>query len=417
MGIEMNEQDIRNAIIHMSNSKEYLALRKYFSEESILKTLGVSRDEKVHSNFIKWLLSPNANHELDFAPIQKFLRMLSAVSNEDYNHNCFFPKEYHDKFLFEDYILCEDSIVMAEEPTGSVAGFDKKGRIDILLHLHFKDSNKILPIIIENKVLSTENKEDKTGSKMQTQKYYDWGTVTYNKPQFENPIYVFLAPDFERDIKCSCDAFIKVSYQNLINYVIEPCLIATSAPHAKFLIEDYLRCLSNSTLDQSNSVKEGKIMGFTDIELELLRKFHEKNKDLFNAVLTMLEHDEENDDVRKIYRAARSGSSSHDHSTYTMDSRVYKKGPLMVAVVEKYLEENPGVDINKLKSVFDLSLVFNHKPIILLPNETPKALKEKAPEKELADGTKIYINNQVQIGDMESIINLCKSLKYDIEKV
>ena len=417
MDIEMNEKEIRNAIVHMSNSKEYLALKRYFSEESVLKTLGVSRDEKVHSNFLKWLLSPNANHELDFAPIQKFLRMLSAVANEEYNHKCFFPKEYHDKFLFEDYTLCDDSKVMAEEPTGCIAGFDKKGRIDILIHLHFKDSDKILPIIIENKVLSTENREDKTGTKMQTQKYYDWGAVTYNKPQFENPIYVFLCPDFERDIKCSCDAFIKVSYQNLINYVIEPCSIAASTAHAKFLIEDYLRCLSNSTLDQTNSVKEGKIMGFTDIELELLRKFHEKNKDLFNAVLTMLEHDEENDEVRKSYRAARSGSSSHDHSTYAMDGQIYKKGPLMVAIVEKYLKQNPGVDVNTLKRVFDLSLVFNHKPIILLPKETPNALKAKAPEKELADGTKIYINNQVQIGDMESIIDLCKHLKYDVEKV
>ena len=89
----------------------------------------------------------------------------------------------------------------------------------------------------------------------------------------------------------------------------------------------------------------------------------------------------------------------------------------MVAIVEKYLEQNPGVDVHTLKRVFDLSLVFNHKPIILLPKETPNALKAKAPEKELADRTQIYINNQVQIGDMESIIDLCKNLKYDIEKV
>jgi hypothetical protein len=418
MGIELKENQIRQAIVNMNNSKEYLALKKYFSEESVLKTLGVSRDEKAHSNFIKWLLSPGSNHDLGFVPIKKFLRMLSSVVREEYNEKSFFPVEYYDKFLFEDYVLCEGSKVMAEEPTGKVAGFIKEGRIDILIHLKFKNSNKILPIIIENKVLSTENKEDDTGTKMQTQKYYNWGVATYGNSQYEKPIYVFLAPDVERDIKCSCEAFIKVSYQNLVDYVIEPCLIATSTAHAKFLIEDYLRCLSNSTLDKPNSVKESKIMAFTDIELELLRKFHEKNKDLFDAVLTMLEHDSEDADERKIYREAREGSISHDHSKYSFNGKTYFKGPLLVAIVERYIDEHPGVSVSDLKTKFDISLVFNKKPIILLPSETPAGLKKKAKEKMLPDGvTNIYINNQVQIGDMEEFLRIVKSLDYDVIKL
>ena len=93
------------------------------------------------------------------------------------------------------------------------------------------------------------------------------------------PILIFLAPDYEKDIKCKCEAFIKVSYQNLVDYVIEPCLMNVSNNQAKSLIENYLRCLSNTTINEILGKKEGRIMAFVGKEKEffvfLLKPFDE----------------------------------------------------------------------------------------------------------------------------------------------
>ena len=62
----LTEAQIQDLIVKMSNSEEYLELRKYYAEESFFKTIGVSRREEVHSNFIAWLLRPTSNHELNY---------------------------------------------------------------------------------------------------------------------------------------------------------------------------------------------------------------------------------------------------------------------------------------------------------------------------------------------------------------
>ena len=412
----MNEAEIKDAIATMYNSEEYLALRKYYAEESLFKVLHVSREERVHSNFIAWLLAPTSHHELTYFPLQKFLQMLAVVGQKD--PQSYFPKEHADDFLLEDYTLTEDCEVRAEVPTGEIAGFDKKGRIDILLHLRFKESDKTLPIILENKVGSKENKE--SNNKMQTQKYHDWGTVIYgDRTKYEAPIYIFLAPDYERDIKCSSPEFIKLSYQNMVDYLIEPCLRRTQNGQAEYLIENYLRCLSNSTFNKVDG-KEGKIMAFTERELELLEKFHAKNKDLIDAVLTMLANDEETSvEDRKHLQAALKLSNGRDNSKYLMDGQKCAKGQLVQEMVKKYLRDHPAADVGELKQTFNLKLDANKKPIVLFDAETTQVMKDykKAVPLTLDDGTVIYINNQVTIGDMPEVLRIAEELKYSVTKV
>ncbi len=426
MDITMTEAQIKEAIVKMNNSEEYLALRKYYAEESFIKILHVSRDEKIHSNFIAWLLNPKSHHELNYYPLQKMLQMLAIVSKKENNLLAQFSDEYVDRFLLEDYKLSESCEVNTEVSTGKIAGFDKNGRIDILITLSFRGSDKILPIIIENKVLSTENDENKNNKdakkNKQTEKYYDWAEEKYkDKTKFETPILIFLAPDFEGDINCKCDKFIKVSYQNLVDYLIEPCLMYTSNTQAKIFIENYLRCLSNSTLNNTNGKKEGRIMAFTKKEMDLLEKFHEKNKDLFDAVLAMLENDENlSPEDRKSMKHAREASNRRDNSKYSFDGKgEYPKGPVLLELVHTYIDAHPEHDASKLKSVFDAKMTFNKKPIILLESETTQKMREdrKVEKKVLSDGTVIYINKQVQIEDMQEIIRIASEQNYTIEKV
>ena len=143
MSITMTETQIKDAIVKMNNSEEYLELKKYYAEESFIKILHVSRDEKIHSNFIAWLLSPESHHELNYYPLQKFLQMLSVVAKKESNALARFSDEYVDRFLLEDYELSESCEVRTEVPTGEIAGFDNKGRIDILINVSFISLLKI----------------------------------------------------------------------------------------------------------------------------------------------------------------------------------------------------------------------------------------------------------------------------------
>lgn len=391
MQTTLNEAEIKKAIVTMSNSAEYLALRKYYAEESFLKILSVSRDEKIHSNFIAWLLDPSSHHELNYFSLEKFLQMLTIVCKRDNNIRARFSDEYVERFLLGDYSLADGCSVRTEVPTGVVAGFDKEGRVDILIHLSFKGSDKILPVIIENKVLSTENDENtktKNATKnKQTEKYFDWAEETYkDTDKYETPILIFLAPDFERDIQCKCEAFIKVSYQNLVDYWVEPCLMSTANVPARFFIENYLRCLSNSTLNNKNGKKEGRIMGFSGKEKELLEKFYAKNKDLFQAVLTMLATDDDlPDEDRLKMKEALAVASNHDTSEYKFDGQEYRKGRLVLAVVKKYVLEGKAANFAELKKAF---------PDSLRGGSGVVQLADKIPNKDKGiGGTKRYYTN------------------------
>ena len=433
MSITMTEAQIKDAIVKMNNSEEYLELKKYYAEESFIKILHVSRDEKIHSNFIAWLLSPESHHELNYYPLQKFLQMLSVVAKKESNALARFSDEYVDRFLLEDYELSESCEVRTEVPTGEIAGFDNTGRIDILINLSFKGSNKVLPIIIENKVLSTENDENKKNKNAkknkQTEKYFDWAEEKYkDTTKFETPILIFLAPDFEQDISCKCDAFIKVSYQNLVDYLIEPCLMYTSNSQAKFFIENYLRCLSNSTINNVTGKKEGRIMAFIGKEKELLEKFHEKNKDLFDAVLTMLANDENlSPEDRKSMKLALNVSDNRDYSKYMFEGKTYGKGKLVLAVVQKYVADNPTVTFEDLQKTFPDMLQGSKGVVRLFDSVSPEDRGENGAIKRYyvnndeiikLNGLKVLVSDQWGAGNVEKFIeNAVNNLNFDIQKV
>ena len=116
-------------------------------------------------------------------------------------------------------------------------------------------------------------------------------------------------------------------------------------------------------------------------------------------------------------RAVKSTSNKRDNSKYSFNGRAYRKAPLVVALVDKYLEDNPNTDFAELSHVFDLILVYNRKSIILLPKYATDSLKSDDTKRTLSDGTSIYINKQAQIGDMKAIINIANNLGYKVDVV
>ena len=402
----LKEQEIKEAIVKLNNSQEYLSLRKYYSEESFLKTLRVSREEKVHSNFIAWLLNPLSNHELNFYSIEKFLQMLASVSERENNEKAYFPNEKFDDFLMGDFELTNDCTVETEVCTGKISGYKQEGRIDIFLSVQFKVSNKILPVLIENKVLSSENK---IKGENQTEKYLKWAEDKFSDTsKYYHPIFVFLAPDFERDIHCECEQFIKISYQNLVDYLIEPCLLNTPNARAKILIEDYLRCLSNTSLEKEDNRKERKIMAFSTREKELLKKFHEKNKDLFDAVLTALANDEELPDADR--KKIKDAIAATKKEKYLFNDQEYGVGPLVLAVVKKYNEDYKPKDFSELENAFPKKLLKGKNVVQLLSATSEEDRGEKG-------GRKRYFSNADQIIKVNGAVEVLVSNQWTKELI
>lgn len=119
----------------------------------------------------------------------------------------------------------------------------------------------------------------------------------------------------------------------------------------------------------------------------------------------------------KVKKQAGAVSSSRDYSKYFFNTQEYTKGALLVALVEKYLQDNPCADAKELKEKFDLKLVFGNKPIILLYTDVPKSWAEKVYARRLSDGTIVYINKQVQVDDMPEILRITHELGYKVVKV
>lgn len=124
----------------------------------------------------------------------------------------------------------------------------------------------------------------------------------------------------------------------------------------------------------------------------------------------------------KVSRTSVKGSSvsGRDYSKYSLDGGTAKtKGQILIDLVQKHITDCPNDDVSALKKKFDKKLEFNKKAIILLENETTQKDwdDKKVYSVTLLDGTVVYINKQVQIGDIEEIIRIAKSLGYNIEQV
>lgn len=134
-------------------------LKKYTEKVNLFDVLRVSRTEIRHSNFLAWLLDPNANHFLGDKFLRVFFTEVLKKSNSSALETC--------EILSGDF---SDFTVKREE-----------ARIDILAY------SKSLKI-----VLCIENKIDAGEHDNQLQRYYD-----YIKSKFEGyKLYcVFLSPD------------------------------------------------------------------------------------------------------------------------------------------------------------------------------------------------------------------------------
>lgn len=251
---------MKNRINQLFNSPEWNALRSYYAQSTLFNVLHIERKETIHSAFIAWLLNPLASHNLGTRPIKALLRYYATKSKStsvDHNKFC-------NQLLTSAYQLKVVAGPVCEKTTGSLKNDSDKDRMDIWAELHFTfdDQSEItVPLIIENKVYSVEGDN-------QTKRYAD--AMDERGPSF---IGLFLTPMGE---KAQEPRFQAISYQDLLDYVIQPMLSDLTGT-AQLWVEEYIRTLSFTPCGNAALAVSAK-------ETELAQKLYKLDKDLINAI-------------------------------------------------------------------------------------------------------------------------------------
>ncbi len=359
---KINTDELRKEIRDFNNDENVHKLEKYYLSKSIFDIIGASRKELAHSGFIAWILNNNESHLLRDFPLKKFLELLVFHSKEKHLKKY---KELFDSIVVSDFQL-DNIFVDTERAIGD------EGRLDIYVEatVRFKNNNKTLRLIIENKVGSKEQNN-------QTTSYYDY--YERIKKQEDVNLYVFLTPLSSLELsdlqepECSSKDYIQINYQSIVDFILEPALKREITQKTKFIIKEYLQSLSQPTLDKENEdYKQGLIMALGTEERDLLTQFWNKNQKLIFAALYAISSDPEQEkDTRDSIDTALSNlSGSKDRSLYSIifngndESEKFKKADIGYKTVN-LLEKKGLID----------DMVFNY--LINDKSASSSLLKEK----------------------------------------
>lgn len=351
---EKDNKELKENIAKWYNSSAYHKLSNRLQQTDFFKILGVSRKELQHSKFIAWLLNPNETHDLGEFPLRKFLQLLAISRNEDVNLSSEFPENLENRFILGNYDFDKNLTITVNNEQKI-----PNGRLDIFIeNLSIIGNEKKLSIIIENKINSDEND-------LQTKRYYE----EIKKQNDIIPMFVFLYPN-SLNTKCECDKFIKITYQDLVDKVIEPCLLRTHSDISKFYISEYLKTLSYSSED----LKGQLVMAISKEEKELCEKFFEENRELLTYVTKVLSlSNYDDDDFEKlsdtIADTVNKNSSSRDLTKYSFndDGNKYGKGRLALKIFRETSKQCNTLDelkkifqeVFKLHSVKEINIINN----------------------------------------------------------
>lgn len=251
---------MRNRINQLLNSPEWNALRSYYAQSTLFNVLHIERKETIHSAFIAWLLNPLASHNLGTLPMEKLLCLYAAKAES----GSVLANKLYNQLLTSAYQLKVVAGPVCEKTTGSLKNDSDKDRMDIWAELHFTfdDQSEItVPLIIENKVYSVEGDN-------QTKRYAN--AMDERGSSF---IGLFLTPLGE---KAQEPRFQAISYQDLLDYVIQPMLSDLTGT-AQMWVEEYIRTLSFTPCGNAALAVSAK-------ETELAQKLYKLDKDLINAI-------------------------------------------------------------------------------------------------------------------------------------
>lgn len=318
------------------NDENTSKIMRYYTTPSYWQTLNIARDENTHSRFIAHYLNPDASHSVGYKFLESFLR-LAIIKGAEQDVQIIegqTPSKIDEKLV--QAIMLPGSIkfheVIAEETLNKT--FEESGRFDIFVRFSLLDNatknkqkeannftiEKKYLLVIENKINA---KETYTNGVSQTETYFQYLT----KAERDYTKIMVLLHAYE-STTVVCKDFIRVSYQSMLNSVIDPLLKDEMLSVEDVnRITDYVKCLSIPALEENKKKKQKNltIMALSENEKELLIDFWEKNKNLLMACFEAISTSDEFDDKAKELagKVARQVGNIKKQENYQLS---YKKG-------------------------------------------------------------------------------------------
>ena len=266
-----NIKDLKFQLNKLISDPDFLQLQESFEKESLFQLLGFGHRETMHSAFISWLLAPTSSLNLGSFPLKRFLYYICE-------ENVSSVKTPIDFNLIESDALELETMEVATEVSASAIDPDTNTKLNARFDLYL--TNDFIRIIVENKVLSRENKDQ---------------TETYTKilnnldESYTYDLKVFLSPD--ATVKPKCPEFIQVDYQGLYDFVIAPCLNHPKLSITnKNLLEQYVHNL--------RMVYRGVNKPMAKVNDELCIAIYNKYKDVLDEIFDAVKN--ETPEKRKV---------------------------------------------------------------------------------------------------------------------
>lgn len=302
------------------------AIKQYYDADNLWKTLHIERDENKHSAFLAWLFGHDVNSEN--SPLIKLLNLLVMRSTEDQMDSRLKMSVLKAK------LKIKSATITNEVTISRLSTLASNDRLDIYTKCFVDgvEGFSQLEIIIENKVDSSEGdaknekREDWEKGLSQTQRYYR-ACHENRKDDSTAQLFVFLTG---KEQKPKDDHFITISYQDLVDYILEPYLKNSSIDsHIEMVVKEYLRILGNPYNNKNT------ILATTMEEKELLKDFYLRNEKLFRRAIDVMIETSEDDEERTDFEELRNviNKTSRNHRVYTING----KGKYsMYQVIEKF---------------------------------------------------------------------------------
>lgn len=405
------------------------AVYAFFEKDNIWSILDVQRYEPSHSAFLAWFFSQKS---IQYSQIKNLISLLIANASEDILKNNWNKtpdmQSFANSVLTNSYSI-KTASVTPELLVNKISKIRYPDRIDIYIKCGisiFKndgtDEEKSLEIIIENKVDSKEGSQknnpkntisqptstESAYCKMQqTNKYYYACSIengNRKKNDVDYQLFVFLTP---QKIKCSSNNYILISYQDLVDSVLENYLKqGDSNDNTRSLINAYIYNLGNP-FNKSNK----EIIAMGTEEKDLLVAFYNRNKQLFETTIQAMIQKSEDDgdsDASNAFKDVADGlKKSRAKRRYTInnDGNEY----MMHEIIAKYVEfklANGEPDLDSIIKSLQKNNTTKFRRIFSDDvSDVAKGSGGKQPRVVSPGGNKIYITTELSAAKPEDNFN------------
>ena len=220
----MARQVVMNIEERLNEFRQYRYLNSYYTYQDSMNIHGVSRMEIKHSDFLKWLFTPNIDPNLEDLPLRKMLTLIQQKSQGLNGLGAFL------KIDLENSVLTYPGNIIERE----------QYHIDLLISVNIENKKHIF--IIENKIGAAVTNDLEDYFKRVEKRWPDACIVK---------VLLYNYCDKLDMVKVLDNDYIPITYQDVYEHVLEDVNNLAIDMRVRNIIYDYIHCLASFNDDKN----------------------------------------------------------------------------------------------------------------------------------------------------------------------